>query len=133
MKPDRLTQKSQEALQEAHGKAAAAGHPELTPEHHLLALVEQGDGVVPAVLAKAGTDVERLTGLVAKEVDSGVRDLLLDQHPRQRVGQGRCAAHRLTPGALSTTQSTEATSASMSAGSIAGNIPTRSWLRPSLR
>ena len=37
---------------------------------------------------------------VAKQVDSGVGDLLLDQHPRQRVGQGRCAAHRRTPGSV---------------------------------
>ena len=41
----------------------------------------------------------------------------------------RAVAHA----AAATTQSMQAVSASTSAGSTAGNIPTRSWLRPSLR
>jgi len=66
MNLERFTQKSQEALQEAHGQAVAAGHPELTPEHLLQALLTQQDGIVPAVLQKTGTDVQDLTTLSAE-------------------------------------------------------------------
>src|SRR6187200_3056665 len=61
MKLDRLTQKSQEALRDAHDRALSAGHPEIEPEHLLLALVEQADGVVPAVLEKASADTASIT------------------------------------------------------------------------
>ena len=47
MNLERLTQKSQEALQDAHARASEAGHPELTPEHLLLALLTQEEGIVP--------------------------------------------------------------------------------------
>ena len=48
---------------------------------------------------------------------------------RRRRGAGAAPAQP----SRSTTQSTQAVSASTSAGSTAGNIATRSWLRPSLR
>src|SRR5690606_33822995 len=67
---------------------------------------------------EAELDVEAL----AQQLDAGVGDLLLDQD-----------LHRRTAGTLSSTQSTQAVSASTSSGSTAGNIATRSWLRPSLR
>ncbi len=73
MKLDRLTQKSQEALQEAQERATSAGHPEITPEHVLLALLEQADGIVPSLLGKAGVDVERLAGLVSHELERAPR------------------------------------------------------------
>src|SRR5688500_1641138 len=69
MKPDRLTQKSQEALSEAHDEARKAGHPELLPEHLLKALHDQADGIVPSVLSKARVDVERLSMLLARELE----------------------------------------------------------------
>src|ERR1700712_2341290 len=54
MRLDRLTNKTREALQAAQNSAAQRGNPELMPEHMLLALLDQSDGVAPAVLAKAG-------------------------------------------------------------------------------
>ena len=58
-------------------------------------------------------------------------------HPHDRGLPGplrRCLAGALRPAqSRSTTWSTQAVSASTSLGSIAGNIATRSWLRPSLR
>ncbi|MDJ0521825.1 MAG: ATP-dependent chaperone ClpB [Planctomycetota bacterium] len=68
MNLDKLTHKSQEALQAAHAAAREAGHPELLPEHLLHALLTQEGGIVPAVLTKAGTPVEDLTTLTAKEL-----------------------------------------------------------------
>jgi ATP-dependent Clp protease ATP-binding subunit ClpB len=47
---NRLTQKSQEALQDAQSKAASYGHTEVDGEHLLLALLDQPDGLVPRLI-----------------------------------------------------------------------------------
>ncbi len=57
---DKFTVKSQEAVQQAQVRAAELGNPELQPVHVLLALVEDREGVVPAVLEKIGVPIERL-------------------------------------------------------------------------
>ena len=57
---DKLTVKSQEAMQQAQQHAAELGNPELQPVHLLLALVEDREGVIPAVLGKIGVPIERL-------------------------------------------------------------------------
>jgi ATP-dependent Clp protease ATP-binding subunit ClpB len=57
---EKFTVKSQQALQQAQGHAAEFGNPELQPVHLLLALVEDRDGVIPAVLEKIGVPTERL-------------------------------------------------------------------------
>jgi hypothetical protein len=80
--------------------------------------VERADALGELVGAQAGGHVD-LEALVAQERDAGVPDLLRDEDLRH--------ARR------STTQSMHAVSACTSSGSIAGNMPTRSWLRPSLR
>jgi len=49
---NRFTQKSQEATQAAQGLAERNGNSQVEPEHLLLALLEQPEGVVPQVLAK---------------------------------------------------------------------------------
>ena len=54
MRPDKLTIKSQEALQAAERLARDEGHAELTPEHLLAALAAQEEGVVQPVLQKLG-------------------------------------------------------------------------------
>ncbi|HWE69973.1 MAG TPA: ATP-dependent chaperone ClpB [Acidimicrobiales bacterium] len=64
MNPDRLTQKSQEALHDAQTVALRMGHSEVDNEHLLLALVDQPDGLVPSLLAATGADVPGLrTGI----------------------------------------------------------------------
>ena len=67
---------------------------------------------------EAELDVE----VLPQQLDAGVGDLLLDED-----------LHLATPSTFSIVQSMQAVSASTSAGSTAGNMPTRSWLRPSLR
>jgi ATP-dependent Clp protease ATP-binding subunit ClpB len=57
---EKLTVKSQEAMQQAQGRAAEFGNPEIQPVHLLLALVEDREGVIPAVLEKIGVPTERL-------------------------------------------------------------------------
>jgi ATP-dependent Clp protease ATP-binding subunit ClpB len=57
---DKFTVKSQQAIQQAQARAAEFGNPELQPVHLLLALLEDREGVIPAVLEKIGAPTERL-------------------------------------------------------------------------
>ncbi|HET6849151.1 MAG TPA: AAA family ATPase [Gaiellales bacterium] len=50
----KLTIKAQEAFASAQGDAIARGNPELTPDHLLLALIDQPESVSARVLEKAG-------------------------------------------------------------------------------
>ncbi|MGW7002142.1 ATP-dependent chaperone ClpB [Streptomyces sp. NPDC054933] len=60
MDMNRLTQKSQEALQEAQTTATGMGHTEVDGEHLLLALLDQAGGLVPRLLEQCGADLDRL-------------------------------------------------------------------------
>ena len=57
---DKFTVKSQQAMQQAQARATELGNAELQPVHLLLALVEDREGVIPAVLEKIGVPTERL-------------------------------------------------------------------------
>jgi ATP-dependent Clp protease ATP-binding subunit ClpB len=57
---EKLTVKSQQAMQQAQERAAELGNPEILPVHLLLALIEDREGVIPAVLEKVGVPTERL-------------------------------------------------------------------------
>ena len=67
MNSSRLTEKAQEAVVGAQQLADRAGHPELEPEHLLSALVEQQDGVVPALLRTLDIDPPALATAVRAE------------------------------------------------------------------
>jgi ATP-dependent Clp protease ATP-binding subunit ClpB len=54
MRLDKLTQKASEALNQAQFQAAEQGHPELTPEHLLLEVFRQKDGIGPMLLSRIG-------------------------------------------------------------------------------
>jgi len=56
MNLNRLTEKAQEAVLAAQQLAERAGNPQLEPEHLLTTLVEQRDGVVPALLARMSVE-----------------------------------------------------------------------------
>ena len=57
---EKLTVKSQQAVEQAQARAAELGNPEVLPVHLLLALVEDREGVIPSVLGKIGVPTERL-------------------------------------------------------------------------
>ena len=65
----RLTEKAQEAVAGAQQMAERAGHPRIDPEHLLVTLVEQQDGVVPALLRTLDADVAALAAVVRDELD----------------------------------------------------------------
>jgi ATP-dependent Clp protease ATP-binding subunit ClpB len=64
-----LTQKSQEALQEAQNIATRMGHTEVDGEHLLAALIDQPEGLVPRLLAAADVDVAALRTDLQRELD----------------------------------------------------------------
>ncbi len=66
--PNRLTQKSQEALHDAQSKALHFGHTEVDGEHLLAALLDQADGLAPRVVERAGGDLERLRAELEAEL-----------------------------------------------------------------
>jgi ATP-dependent Clp protease ATP-binding subunit ClpB len=61
MNVDKLTVKAAEALQAAQSQAMQLGHSEITPEHLLLALVTQDEGIVPPILQAVGVSPAALT------------------------------------------------------------------------
>jgi ATP-dependent Clp protease ATP-binding subunit ClpB len=68
MDPNRLTQKSAEALHDAQTKALRFGHTEVDDEHLLLALLDQAEGIVPRLLTQAGADPDRLRSGIEAEL-----------------------------------------------------------------
>ena len=66
---NKLTQKSQEAVQEAQTIAVRYGHIEVDGEHLLLALLEQTDGLVPRLLARMDVPVQPLTQAITQELE----------------------------------------------------------------
>jgi ATP-dependent Clp protease ATP-binding subunit ClpB len=60
MQLDRLTIKSQEALQEAQRIAHGFSHQEVDSEHLLLAMIGQTDSLIPDLLARVGVPPARL-------------------------------------------------------------------------
>ena len=56
MNLNKFTEKAQEAVMTAQNLASEATHAEITPEHLLVALVEQENGIVPSLLRKMTLD-----------------------------------------------------------------------------
>ena len=57
---EKLTQKSQEALQQASVQAAESGNPEVQPVHLLLALLGDREGMIAPLMSRVGVARERL-------------------------------------------------------------------------
>jgi len=63
---NRFTEMAQSALSACQLLAGEFGHQQLEPEHLLLALVRQKDGVSPEILKKLGVDVQAVTDEVER-------------------------------------------------------------------
>src|ERR687884_815954 len=68
MNLNKYTEKAQEAVLAAQQLAQEMNHPQIEPEHLLVSLVEQSDGIVPDLLRKMNVDVPAVT--------RGARELL---------------------------------------------------------
>ncbi len=69
MAGEKLTQKSQEAIQEAQRLAAEHGHTEVDAEHLLLALLRQDGGLASRLFTKMDVPVEPLAKRVASDLE----------------------------------------------------------------
>ena len=78
MDVQKLTHKSQEALNDSQAIANRFGHRQITPEHLLLALLEQQDGLVPQILTTLDAETDK------------IKDDLRTYLSRQPSGSGRC-------------------------------------------
>jgi len=68
MNLNKLTEKAQEAVLGAQQLAEHLTHPQLEPEHLLVTLAEQRDGVVPALVAKMAIDPGRVAAAARQEL-----------------------------------------------------------------
>jgi len=69
IRPERLTVKAAEALQQAATLARARGNPVLNDAHLFSALLSQDDGIVVPLLQKAGLNVAQLRADTERELD----------------------------------------------------------------
>ena len=70
MQPEKLTIKAQEALAAAQKQAESAGQQQIEPEHLLLALLKQSEGIVVPILQKLGADPAAITAQVTDAVEN---------------------------------------------------------------
>jgi ATP-dependent Clp protease ATP-binding subunit ClpB len=78
MNLNKFTEKASEAVLGAQKLAETDGHPQIEPEHLLITLAEQQDGVVPALLRKLQID----PATIAR------------RHARRSASSRRCTADR---------------------------------------
>ncbi len=80
MNPENWTKKTREAVQAAEKIARERRHGEILPEHLLLALLEQPEGLVPALLTKVG---------VAPALATTIAEEFLGKQPRVEGSEPR--------------------------------------------
>ena len=84
MRPDKFTQKMQEALQAAQDVASQFSQQEISNEHFLLALLDQTDGVTRPLLEKMGVAIAGLQGRLRQELER--RPKIQGGNVDQRIG-----------------------------------------------
>jgi ATP-dependent Clp protease ATP-binding subunit ClpB len=100
MLPQNFTHKSQEALQHAQQIAFQSGQQTLEPAHVFLALIDQTDGAVPAVLKKLSVPLNELKG----DVEDLIRHL-----PKVSTSEANPANIYLTPEIVKTLEEAHTT------------------------
>ncbi len=73
MDTGKLTQKSQEAMQDAQTKAVRYGHVEIDGEHLLLTLLEQPEGLLPRLLKKMDIHVDSFKARIEHDLEKRPR------------------------------------------------------------
>jgi ATP-dependent Clp protease ATP-binding subunit ClpB len=73
MDMNKLTQKAQEALQQAQVTAMEYGHSEIDAEHVLLTLLQQEHGLVPRLIERVGASVATLLARIEEELQGRAR------------------------------------------------------------
>ena len=95
---NKFTQKAQEAIYASQQLARDFGHQTIEPAHLLLALIQQNEGVVPAVITKVAGNTQALLQDVKKESGVSTESIRLVRRywhiPTDREGSGSCSALR---------------------------------------
>ncbi|MGH2593932.1 MAG: Clp protease N-terminal domain-containing protein, partial [Anaerolineae bacterium] len=73
MNLSKFTEKAQEAVLEAQKLTEEFGHPAIEPEHVLLNLLRQSDGVAPQLLQKLGQSPEQMASIVERDLQGKPR------------------------------------------------------------
>src|SRR5688572_16530123 len=68
MNLNKYTEKAQEAILAAQRNAEQANHAQIEPEHLLVALIDQADGIVPALLRKMGVEPKAVADQLRAEL-----------------------------------------------------------------
>ena len=107
MQLNRLTIKAQEALQEAQSLAQRHSHQRLEPEHVLLALLSQQEGLVGQLIQKVGVSTSQLRDALDKTLNnlsavSGGSSLHLSDRLNRILLQAEDEAKQLTDAYVST-------------------------------
>jgi ATP-dependent Clp protease ATP-binding subunit ClpB len=109
MQLDKLTMKTQAALQAAQSLAQERSQQEMDGEHLCLALLQQEDSLVPQLLARLGVNTAQLTGELTKELDRRVKvtgtaagDVYLSNHLKRALDAAEKEAQRMGDEYLST-------------------------------
>jgi ATP-dependent Clp protease ATP-binding subunit ClpB len=107
MRIERFTQKAAEAIASAQQLAEGEGHAQLEALHLLYALVEQPDGVVPAVLERIGHEPGALAQQIRDELArlpkvSGATQLTLSEEARRILSDSHPLAERMRDEYVST-------------------------------
>src|SRR6478609_8101170 len=84
MRPDKFTQKMQEALQASQEVASQFNQQEISNEHFLLALLDQTEGVTRPLLEKMGVAVPELRARLTQELER--RPKIQGGNVDQRIG-----------------------------------------------
>ena len=100
MRIDRLTSKMQEGLQEGQSLASQLQHRELSPEHLLLALLRQQDGLARPLLEKLNVRIPEVEGQLEQELArrpkiSGAAEQYLNADLRNVLTQAETEMARL--------------------------------------
>ena len=109
MRLDKLTTKSQEALQAAQELAHQHSHQEVDGEHLALSLTQQQDGIIPTLLQRTGTDLAKFQADLDAELTrraqvqgSSSADLYLSNDLKQALDDAQAEATQLGDDYVST-------------------------------
>jgi ATP-dependent Clp protease ATP-binding subunit ClpB len=107
MNINKYTEKAQEAIIGAQQVADREGHPEVSPEHLLLTLVEQQGGIVPEILRKLNVDPTAVATALRTELERlprahGGSQPTLSARLRQVTNAAETEAERLKDDYVST-------------------------------
>jgi len=97
MQLDKLTIRSQEALQAAQRVAQEHSHQEVDGEHLLLALLNQSESLIPELLEKIGVPPAKLKPDLERELArrhkvQGTGEVFLSQHLRKALDAAQTEA-----------------------------------------